>query len=140
MSGKAVGRNAILPFRPRQLPEIDTIWVDVSTILCLPAGYMAGIPRTIRKLLDCLSTESWVNVRLCVVVPDVGLAEVHPNCIEEHDLPLNPFPHPLRLRKQRDAITRGSGTSRGPFGTDSEPPKRASGIFGLTQMPRHRRR
>lgn len=94
MSGKAVGRNAILPFRPRQLPEIDTVWIDVSTILCIPPGFMSGIPRTIRKLLDSLSTESWMNIRLCVVVPDVGLAEVHQNCIEDHDSPLNPLPAP----------------------------------------------
>ena len=94
MSVKAAGRNAILPFRPRQLPEIDTVWVDVSTILCIPPGFMSGIPRTIRKLLASMKAEGWPNIRLCVVVPDVGLAEVHPNCIEVHDAPLNPLPVP----------------------------------------------
>ena len=87
MSGKAVGRNAILPFRPRQLPEIDTVWLDASALLCLPPGYITGITRTIRMLLKCMSTEQWAKIRFCVVIPDVGLAEVDPLHILQPDTP-----------------------------------------------------
>ncbi len=69
------GSAKILPFRRTKLPAIDTLWVDVSAPLLLP-NYIAGITRTIRKIVEVWLANPWTQIRYCAVTPGVGLTEV----------------------------------------------------------------
>ena len=61
------------PSRSRPLPEIDTVWFDVSALLLMPSGYVSGITRTIHKILECWAATPWTRIKLCAFVADHGL-------------------------------------------------------------------
>ncbi|MFO0935606.1 MAG: glycosyltransferase family 1 protein [Gemmataceae bacterium] len=59
---------------------IDTLWVDVSVVLLIP-GYISGITRTVRKIVECWAKAPWMKIRYCAVVPEMGIMEVNPHSV-----------------------------------------------------------
>ncbi len=83
------------PSRP--LPEIDTVWFDVSALLLMPSGYVSGITRTIHKILECWAAAPWTSIKLCAFVADHGVAEVCPDYLHRHMYQYDPRPAPRAL-------------------------------------------
>ncbi len=82
------------PSRSRPLPEIDTVWFDVSALLLMPSGYVSGITRTIHKILECWAATPWTRIKLCAFVADHGVAEVCPAFLHRHMYQYDPRPAP----------------------------------------------
>jgi len=72
------------PSQSRPLPEIDTVWFDVSALLLMPSGYVSGITRTIHKIIESWGANPWTRTRFCAFVPDEGVAEVCPAYLHRH--------------------------------------------------------
>ena len=68
----------------RPLPEVDTLWFDVSTVLIMRPGFVSGITRTIYKIVEAWAANPWTKIRFCAFVPDQGLAEVCPAFLHRH--------------------------------------------------------
>ncbi len=64
---------------------IDQIWFDVSVLLLLPPGYISGISRTVRKIMDVWRRNPWTEIRYVAVLPGKGFAEVNPASLFPND-------------------------------------------------------
>ncbi len=81
----------------RKMPVIENIWIDVSVLLLLPANFISGISRTVRKIVDVWHENPWTEIRYCAVLLDGGIVEVDPAAL----FPKPAAPAPVEARKPR---------------------------------------